>query len=76
MAMYCFEPKDRLSATCVPTPKGQRNGQDWRAGKQFEIADFDGLKEAIAAVNKRCEGIDGKPAMYAIKAKPAPKVAK
>lgn len=69
MALYIFLPENPLKCIGKPVSK-TANGRMLRDGDKFE-ADFDGIKDVIAAINKRVPGKDKKPAV-----RPAPKVAK
>ncbi|PHR17663.1 MAG: hypothetical protein COA38_20575 [Fluviicola sp.] len=62
MARYKFAPANLRDLVGCPTPKGVRGGRAMKPGI-VEIADFDGLAEAIKAINAGTAGIDGKPCL-------------
>ena len=62
MSRYKFSPASPRDSVGFPTPKGKRNGHAMTPGI-VEIDDFEGLSEAIEAINASIPGIDGKPCL-------------
>ena len=62
MARYKFSPASLRASVGLPTPKGKRNGHAMQPGI-VDIDDFEGLDEAIEAINASVPGTDGKPCL-------------
>lgn len=75
MALYVYNPEDPKRLASVPTLKPTALPRMLRAGDTFE-ADFEGVADAIKAINGRIPGAGGKPAISKVAVPKASKAAK